>query len=108
MASSRKFIVRTTALGTLVVAVLVTFVPGTPMGSVWTHGSPLPGLVEAPGPFSEMAFRSNQMPLAIAAIVAVVGITLLVISTRLEEPSTARDRLEREGHVPERTASGPR
>lgn len=108
MASSRKFIVRTTALGTLVVAVLVTFVPGTPMGSVWTHGSPLPGLVEAPGPFSEMALRSNQMPLAIAAIVAVVGITLLVISTRLEGPGTTQDQPERAGPVPERTAPDPR
>lgn len=91
MASSRKFIVRTVALGTLVVAVLVTFVPGTPLGSVWTHGSRYTEHMGVPGPFSEMAFRSNQMPLAIAAIVAVVGITLLVISTRLQDPTSTQD-----------------
>lgn len=85
MPSTRKTIVRICGVATLAVAVVITFIPGSPLGSVWTHSSPLPGMVEVPGAWSSMALRSNQLPLALAAIAAVVGTTLLVIAGQMRD-----------------------
>jgi len=75
-------VMRLAGLGVLAAAVALTFIPGDPFGSIWTHRlHQFDG--EAIGPFSSRAFRVNQMPLAIAAATAIIGVTFLLISHRL-------------------------
>ncbi|PWD50162.1 hypothetical protein C8046_05260 [Serinibacter arcticus] len=72
-------------LGIIAAAVALTFIPGGHFGSVWTYHYPQFDR-GAYGAFSGRAFRANQTPLAIAAATAIVGVTLVLISTRLRGP----------------------
>lgn len=75
-------ILRISGIGTIVIAFLLTFVPHSRWGSIWTYqfGNAAAG---GPGRFSSESFQGNATILVIAAVVAVVGTCLLLIARRI-------------------------
>lgn len=78
MTQSARIVSRVCGWGIVVIGLLITFFPRySQLGSLWTYDSYFGG------PWSADAVATNMVLLVTAAIVAVVGIVMVILSYKL-------------------------